>query len=999
MVNGNYVLYGDRPSSDSEIVCDHVQTRTAERKTKRKTNKTTSANERHSRNVAELDNETDAVKYEKKIKEPRLLRYVPTTDVEENFVTEKYETYDLKLEEPPKKHTFTKKPKNPADGSINYAYSHSSSSCSSPNLPTISEHGEQYGTYRVRSPQLPNANDIQGYDTKLDKYFAKPREVKTFAAKVGYNGSHPDSLYRVANDSGAGSNQFVRALRVLRWPLALFTVCVALAVFVYFLMPVNMDADSDSVNATYWEESISEAQTHNNRNKVAIKPTLQTGTEKSRPPGSNPPEIDFYDSDHNNYDLSSIVDIVTEKLPKRKLPLPPVFPTHIAPEVQYGNEEADSESSRSPKLLKVTTTVPSDSTLKPHITQKPEKPLAVYFKDGNAITTTSTEGVTITESITHAESSNDIANYLKQQAKINIMKYSKPEIQVEQVSPSSVPLPQFDTAKMKQLFVPKPDVPPEVQEYYSRPAVNRDVKFTSGHSKLFGISIEDAENMKSTTQNSLYNTRVSPTLPTWRDRDDSTTKKYPINGNFDVPQCRSTRLPLCRGVLPYDLAGAPATVGMVDVTTLLPQIEYLVSTNCSLRVRHFACSLLEPECSPPPYSPKLPCYNFCKAIVDSCDGMLPTDLQAMFACNQYSSSNCATARAPCFSRELACGDGSCVPRDWICDGTRDCPGGEDEMPCSACENNEYRCSSGLCITKRWLCDGYADCPSGEDEQEDLCRRRLRAEGGYGEDVGEPGEELAGSAPAPSVRKPNRLHVPQNRNYAALRNGDTDSSQELLMTSDSNNALRRNFTRRPSLSRLSPYKRPKPLEFKHDSEENNENTSTAPIIHQHQNRTRKPNSKNVNINEDNLDDSPENVNLEDLGLFGDVEKEKKEEQTERKGQKKQPFRPMNRATDLVESTKLDKTINTLEKVIDGAGMLRKAARDNREETVDSPESTNTADATDGAAGAHNSAHNSAHASPCPSGELRCVDGRCITFAQLCDGTIDCSDHADEDNCYT
>lgn len=43
--------------------------------------------------------------------------------------------------------------------------------------------------------------------------------------------------------------------------------------------------------------------------------------------------------------------------------------------------------------------------------------------------------------------------------------------------------------------------------------------------------------------------------------------------------------------------------------------------------------------------------------------------------------------------------------------------------------------------------------------------------------------------------------------------------------------------------------------------------------------------------------------------------------------------------------------------------------------------------------------SAHVSPCPSGELRCVDGRCITLAQLCDGTIDCSDHADEDNCYT
>ncbi|CAH2102271.1 unnamed protein product [Euphydryas editha] len=236
MVNGNYVLYGDRPASDSEIVSDHVQTRTAERKTKRKTNRSTFGNDKHLRDVDELDNETDAVKYEKKIKEPRLLRYVPTTDVEENFVTEKFETYDLKIEEPPKRHTFTKKPKNPADGSVNYAYSRSSSNCSSPNLPTISEHGEQYGTYRVRSPHSPTGGLDNVYENKLDKYFSKPREVKTFTAK----GSHPDSLYRVANDGGVGADKLVRALRLLRWPIALFTVCIALAVFVYFLMPGNI---------------------------------------------------------------------------------------------------------------------------------------------------------------------------------------------------------------------------------------------------------------------------------------------------------------------------------------------------------------------------------------------------------------------------------------------------------------------------------------------------------------------------------------------------------------------------------------------------------------------------------------------------------------------------------------------------------------------------------------------------------------------------------------
>lgn len=72
-------------------------------------------------------------------------------------------------------------------------------------------------------------------------------------------------------------------------------------------------------------------------------------------------------------------------------------------------------------------------------------------------------------------------------------------------------------------------VPMEIQEYYGRRPVTFDLNFTSGHSKFFGVSIEDAEKIKSTTQSSLYNTRVSPTLPTWRDRDDATTKKYPTN--------------------------------------------------------------------------------------------------------------------------------------------------------------------------------------------------------------------------------------------------------------------------------------------------------------------------------------------------------------------------------------------------------------------------------------------------------------------------------------
>ncbi|CAH2236391.1 uncharacterized protein LOC120631360 [Pararge aegeria] len=1007
MVNGNYVLYGDRPSSESETVDDHVQTRTAERKTKRKSNR--SSKDSHNHKTAELDNETDAVKYEKKIKEPRLLRYVPTTDIEENYITEKFETYDLKpTEDLPRRHAFMKKPKNPADGSVNYAYSRSSSSCSSPNLPTISEHGEQYGTYRVRSSLTPPiSNPITGYETKLDKYFAKPREVKTFAAK----GSHPDSLYRVPSDSANGADKFMRGVRFLRWPLALFTVCVALAVFVYFLMPANMNAESDRVNATFWEEGISQAQSHTDKNH--IKHELNKGTEKSRSRGTKTPEIDFYDPDNGqNNDLTTLIDIITERSQKRKLPIPPVFPTHISPEVQYGNDRVDTDKTRTPKILKDATTVSSDSTIKPHITQKPEKPLAVYFKDGDGVTTTSANAVPTAENIANAETSNDITAYVKQQSKKN----GSPEIQINEV-PSSTISSLHDSDKAmyaKQNNNAEPKLPPELQEFYDRPVIDSNGKFTSGHSKLFGISIEDAENMKSTTQNSVYNTRVSPTLPTWRNRDDSTTKKYPISGYYEVPQCRSTGLSLCRGVLPYDLATGPASVGDVDVTTLIPQIEYLVNTNCSQRVRHFTCALLEPECSPPPYSQKLPCYNFCKAIVDHCESFIPRELQAMFSCNQYPSNNCASARSPCYSRELACGDGTCVPRDWICDGTRDCIGGEDEAPCSKCEDNEYRCSSGMCITTRWLCDGYADCPSGEDEHKELCQGRRLVNFQREEDIDEPGEESAGSAPALSVRKPNRLPFVYDR-INGNRNGENDNSKELLMTSDSNNAFRRNFTRRPSPSRLTPYKRPRPLEIKPDADEllavqEKFKSSIVTQSRKPQNVTKIVSPKQKEENQD----STEDINLDDLELFEDIEKVKpreneksekmeKSENMENKHVPRQNVRKqMNRGKPMdghnsPAPIRTDKMGDKLERVIDGASMLRKAAQAQREEILDSPETNiSMADKTEELS---LSGYNSAHASPCPSGELRCVDGRCITLDQLCDGTIDCSDHADEDNCYT
>jgi hypothetical protein len=36
---------------------------------------------------------------------------------------------------------------------------------------------------------------------------------------------------------------------------------------------------------------------------------------------------------------------------------------------------------------------------------------------------------------------------------------------------------------------------------------------------------------------------------------------------------------------------------------------------------------------------------------------------------------------PCHQQEFNCHDGSCVKLDWRCDGSPNCPGGEDEMGC------------------------------------------------------------------------------------------------------------------------------------------------------------------------------------------------------------------------------------------------------------------------------------------------------------------------------
>ncbi|KAJ8369772.1 hypothetical protein SKAU_G00098000 [Synaphobranchus kaupii] len=73
---------------------------------------------------------------------------------------------------------------------------------------------------------------------------------------------------------------------------------------------------------------------------------------------------------------------------------------------------------------------------------------------------------------------------------------------------------------------------------------------------------------------------------------------------------------------------------------------------------------------------------------------------------------------PCKAGQATCQNGECIPRDYLCDGERDCTDGSDENKCgtpSPCEPNEFKCQNGRCALKLWRCDGDNDCGDNSDE--------------------------------------------------------------------------------------------------------------------------------------------------------------------------------------------------------------------------------------------------------------------------------------------
>lgn len=102
------------------------------------------------------------------------------------------------------------------------------------------------------------------------------------------------------------------------------------------------------------------------------------------------------------------------------------------------------------------------------------------------------------------------------------------------------------------------------------------------------------------------------------------------------------------------------------------------------------------------------CTAHCK-LAASCSALLATTCTATKDFRlRVCTTNCANQP---FSDGFQCG-GAPVRRQWVCDGTADCPDGSDEANCAS-----FSCRDGSMVRASFVaCDGRKDCVDGSDEE-------------------------------------------------------------------------------------------------------------------------------------------------------------------------------------------------------------------------------------------------------------------------------------------
>ncbi|KAM9163493.1 LOW QUALITY PROTEIN: SCO-spondin-like [Pangshura tecta] len=92
-----------------------------------------------------------------------------------------------------------------------------------------------------------------------------------------------------------------------------------------------------------------------------------------------------------------------------------------------------------------------------------------------------------------------------------------------------------------------------------------------------------------------------------------------------------------------------------------------------------------------------------------------------------STDNCGSTEIPPCPGLFVCNNRMCVNVSRVCDGSHDCPQGEDELACGEEQNvpggernqtvgpcAEYSCAEGKCIPFKQVCNGLADCADGSE---------------------------------------------------------------------------------------------------------------------------------------------------------------------------------------------------------------------------------------------------------------------------------------------